>query len=164
MVRWSDGLYGGLIAGLISVLFFLVAGALSVHQSFGDFFTMIAVAILGDRIKNAGFVAVLFGIAVHFITAGLFGMLYAFLAERIALMWKAPTSVLSGITYGIIVWFTMNDVIVPIFNIPNIQPLWVGLVGNIMFFGLVLSEYITIARRRNVTKMANEPAAAGQSA
>jgi hypothetical protein len=62
-------------------------------------------------------------------------------------MWHAPTSVIFGLFYGLIVWFVISDVLVPVFQIPTTQPLWVGLVANTIFYGFVISEFITIAQR-----------------
>jgi len=151
MVRWSDGLYGGLIAGLVSALFFFIVGG---HSPAGEYFVQFAVGIFGDRAEHLGIVTLLFGLFLHFLAAALFGILYAMIAARFKPMWSAPTSVLCGITYGLFMYFVAEDVTVPILHVISYTAAWVALVGNVLFHGLILSEYITIAHRRAIAAMA----------
>lgn len=153
MVRWSDGFFGGLIAGCLSALYFVIVGTLIVHDtSFTDFFAKIAGAIpmLNGKAGNLGAVSVLLGIAVHFLIAAIFGIVYAIIAARVKASWTAPTSVLCGITYGLLVYFMVYDVFVPVLWVSNSMPTWESILGTVLFFGLVLSEYITIAHRRHL--------------
>jgi uncharacterized membrane protein YagU involved in acid resistance len=155
MVRWSDGLYGGLIAGVVSALFFLFAGVAIIHEPvFGDYFVQYSVAVFGSRIENIPIVGLLFGLILHFLAAGIFGIFYASLASRFKPMWSAPTSVLCGICYGLFMYFMAEDVAVPIMRVVSYTPAWEALVGNVLFHGIILSEYITIAHRRNLASMA----------
>jgi hypothetical protein len=154
MVRWSDGLYGGLIAGLVSALFFMIAGSTVAHGPFGDYFSQFAVAIFGDRAERLGPITLLFGLFLHFFSAAIFGIFYATLAARFKPMWSAPTSVLCGICYGFFMYFVAEDVAVPVLHVVSYTPAWEALVGNVVFHGLILSEYITIAHRKAVAAMA----------
>jgi hypothetical protein len=154
MVRWSDGLYGGLIAGLVSALFFFFAGTVIDHGPPGDYFARFAVAIFGDRAEHLGVITMLFGLFLHFLSAALFGILYATIAARFKPMWSAPTSVLCGICYGFFMFFVTEDVTVPILHVISYTALWEALVGNVVFHGMILSEYITIAHRRAIAAMA----------
>jgi hypothetical protein len=147
-------LYGGLIAGLVSALFFLVAGSTVEHGPFGDYFSRYAVAIFGERAEHLGVILLLFGLFLHFLAAALFGILYATIAARFKPMWSAPTSVLCGITYGFFMYFVAEDMAVPILHVVSYTPAWEALVGNVLFHGLILSEYITIAHRKAVAAMA----------
>jgi hypothetical protein len=152
MVRWSDGLVGGLIAGVISALFFIIVCQQFDHERvLGDYFVRFAMAVFGSRAAGLGPLALLFGIFLYFIAAAIFGILYGLVAANFKPMWKAPTSALCGITYGFVMYFVVEDVIVPVLGVSSYQPLWEGLVGNVLFHGIVISEYITIAFRRNVT-------------
>ena len=154
MVRWSDGLYGGLIAGLVSALFFLLAGVTIDHAQFGDYFIRYAVAIFGDRAEHFSAIALLFGLFMHFLAAAVFGIFYAMIAARFKPMWSAPTSVLCGITYGLFMYYVVEDVTVPVLHVVSFTPAWEALVGNVLFHGLILSEYVTIAHRRHIAAMA----------
>jgi hypothetical protein len=91
---------------------------------------------------------------LHFLAAALFGILYATIAARFKPMWSAPTSVLCGITYGLFMCYVAEDVTVPILHVISYTPAWEALVGNVVFHGLILSEYITIAHRRQIAAMA----------
>lgn len=155
MVRWSDGLYGGLIAGLVSALFFLLVGTVIDHQTvFGDYFVEFAAGIFGPKILGLPLLALGFGLFLHFIAAAFFGICYALVAARFKPMWTAPTSVLCGFTYGLLMYFVAEDVAVPILRVTSYTPTWEALLGFVLFFGLVMSEYITIAHRRNLAALA----------
>lgn len=149
MVRWNDGFYGGLIAGLTSAVFYaLVAMAWLREVTFAEFFGEIAQGVPGLRGAPITVPLVAFGVVLYFALAASFGIAYAALARRLSTMWQAPTSVLWGIVYGAVVWWVLNDVVVPLTGATNIQPLWEGLVGTIVFYGIVLSELTTVAHRR----------------
>jgi hypothetical protein len=155
MVRWSDGLYGGLIAGLVSALFFLFTGAVIVHEPvFGDYFVRFAVGVFGSRIEGAPFIGLLFGLFMHIFAAAIVGIVYALIAARFKPAWTAPTSVLCGLCYGIFLYFLAEDTAVPIMHVISYTPMWEALLGNILFHGLVISEYITIAHRRHLAGLA----------
>jgi hypothetical protein len=155
MVRWSDGLYGGLIAGVVSALFFLICGVAIVHEPvIGDYFVRFAVGVFGSRIEALPLVALLFGLFLHFLSAAVFGIFYANIASRFKPSWTAPTSVLCGITYGFFMYFMAEDVAVPVMHVISYTPLWEALLGNVFFHGVVISEYITIAHRRHLAGLA----------
>ena len=155
MVRWSDGLYGGLIAGLVSALFFLLVGVAFTHEPvLGDYFVRFAVGIFGRRMEALPLVAFAFGLFLHFLSAAFFGIFYAAFASRFKPSWTAPTSVLCGITYGFFMFFIIEDVTVPVLHVVSYTPLWEALLGNVFFHGVVISEYITIAHRRHLASLA----------
>jgi hypothetical protein len=149
MVRWSDGLYGGLIAGLTSAIFYaVVAVAWFREATLGGFFAQPAQALPPFHGAPESALLATFGFVLYLLTAGFFGVVYALLARRLPSMWRAPTSVLWGIAYGAVVWWILNDVAVPASGAVNVQPLWQGLVGTVVFYGMVLSELTTVAHRR----------------
>jgi len=155
MVRWSDGLYGGIIAGLVSALFFLFCGVAIVHEPvLGDYFVRFAVGVFGSRIESVPLVGLLFGLFLHFFAAAIFGIFYANLASRFKPSWTAPTSVLCGIAYGFFMFFIAEDIAVPVMRVVSTTPLWEALIGNVFFHGVVISEYITIAHRRHLAGLA----------
>jgi len=148
MVRWSDGLYGGLIAGTVVVVFYWLVDMLLLGDStLPGFFAEIASGILRGAATSDNAWVVAFGITLHFVLSAAFGIIYAFIARFVPVMWKAPTSVLFGLFYGLVVWFVISDLFVPVLGIVSTQPLWVGLVANTIFYGFVISEFITIAHR-----------------
>jgi hypothetical protein len=155
MVRWSDGLYGGIIAGFVSALFFLFVGVAIVHEPvLGDYFVQFAVGVFGPRIAALPLIGLLFGLFLHFFSAAIFGIFYASMASRFKPSWTAPTSVLCGITYGLFMFFITEDVAVPMMRVVSTTPLWEAIIGNVFFHGVVISEYITIAHRRHLAGLA----------
>lgn len=145
---------GGLIAGVISSILFIVAGQLADHEVvLGDYFVRFASAIFGDRIVGIPILALGVGIFLYFVAAAVFGILYGVVAANFKPMWNAPTSVLCGMSYGFVLYFVVEDVMVPITGVVSYQPLWEGLVGNVFFHGIVISEYITVAYRRNLASV-----------
>ncbi len=68
---------------------------------------------------------------LYFLLAGGFGIVYGVLATRFASMRRAPGSVLWGIGYGLVVWWLLNDLVVPLTGADNVQPLWEGLLGTV---------------------------------
>jgi hypothetical protein len=154
MVRWSDGLYGGIIAGLVSALFFLFVGVAIHEPVLGDYFVQFAVGVFGPRIEGLPIIGLLFGLFLHFFSAAIFGILYASMASRFKPSWTAPTSVLCGIAYGLFMFFITEDVAVPIMRVASTTPLWEAIIGNVFFHGVVISEYITIAHRRHLAGLA----------
>lgn len=149
MVRWSDGLYGGLIAGCASALFYAVVAVAWQHEmSLFEFFAQPAQALPPFHGAPASALLAAFGFVLYLLAAGAFGVVYALLARRLSSMWQAPTSVLWGICYGLLVWWVLNDVLVPATGAVNVQPLWQGVVGTVLCYGVVLSELTTVAHRR----------------
>jgi uncharacterized membrane protein YagU involved in acid resistance len=152
MVRWSEGLVGGLIAGVTSAVFFAVVAAAWLHETtMSAFFAQIAQALPLLRHAPAGPLTVALGVVLHFVVAVAFAIVYASLAARLRSMQKAPTSVVWGLSYGLIVWLVLNDVVVPLTDADNVQPLWEGLLGTMVFYGVVLSEFTTVAIRRETS-------------
>ena len=149
-VRWFDGLYGGLLAGAIVAVFYGIVSVAVLHDfTIAGFFANVASSVLGSRAAPDNALAVALGVGMHFLISALFGLSYGMLSLKFHSMWHAPYSVIWGCTYGFVVWFVIANVVVPAFGIVNIMPLWEALVANIVFFGFILSEYMTVIRSRN---------------
>lgn len=149
MVRWSDGLYGGLIAGCASAIFYALVAVVWQHEmTLAEFFAQPAQALPPFHGAAPSAPLALLGFVLYLLTAGAFGIVYALLARRLSSMWQAPTSVMWGLCYGLLVWWVLNDVLVPATGVVNIQPLWQGIVGTVLCYGVVLSELTTVAHRR----------------
>ena len=149
MIRWIDGFYGGLIAGGTSALFYTVVAVVWLRAlTFGALFAQVAQVLPPFHGAPASAPLAALGVVLYLVAAAAFGIAYALLARRLSSMWRAPTSVMWGLAYGLFVWWVLNDVVVPVAGIPNVQPLWEGLVGTVLFYGVVLSELTTLAYRR----------------
>ena len=154
MVRWSDGLYGGLIAGVTSAAFYVVAANALHDPTLDRFLTDVAQTIPPlQHAPETGWLLAL-GVVLHFLVCAAGGIVYSLLARHFRGMWQAPTSVAWGLSYGLFVFWTVNDVLVPLTGARTLQPLWVGLIGTMLCYGVVLSEYTTVARRRAVAAAA----------
>lgn len=152
MVRWSDGLFGGLIAGVTSALFYAVVAVAWLHETtLGAFFAQIAQALPPFHRAAEAPLLVALGVVLHLLVAGGFGIVYTSVAAKQRSMQRAPTSVLWGLSYGLVVWFVLNDLVVPLTAAENVQPLWEGLLGTMVFYGVVLSEYTTVVVRQEAT-------------
>jgi uncharacterized membrane protein YagU involved in acid resistance len=152
MVRWIHGFYGGLIAGVTSALFYAVVAVAWLHDTtLSGFFAQPALALAPFHGAPASGPLVGLGVVLYLLLAAAFGIVYALLARRLPSMWRAPTSVAWGLFYGLLVWWLINDVLVPLTGAASDQPLWVGLVGTVIFYGVVLSELTTVAHRRETS-------------
>jgi hypothetical protein len=149
MVRWIDGVYGGLIAGVTSALFYMIVTVTWLHDTTaGGFFAQIAQALPGLHAAAPAAPLIALGIVLYFAGAFAFGLIYIAVARRTPSMWRAPTSVLWGLSYGLLVWWILNDVVVPEVGAAVDHPIWETLTGTIVFYGVVLSELTTLAYRR----------------
>jgi len=154
-VRWFDGLYGGLLAGAVVAIFYGIVSVAILHDfSLAGFFADVASSVIGSHATEHSAIAVALGVGMHFLISAIFGLVYGVLSLKFRSMWHAPYSVIWGCTYGLLVWAVIANVIVPAFGIVNIMPLWEALVANVVFFGFILSEYITVIRSRNVAATA----------
>jgi hypothetical protein len=152
MVRWIDGFYGGLIAGVTSAVFYAVVTVAWLHDTtLGGFFAQPAQALPPFHGAPESWALVGLGVVLYLLLAALFGIAYSVFARRLPSMWRAPTSVMWGLCYGLLVWWLINDVLVPVTGARSEQPLWVGLVGTVVFYGVVLSELTTLAHRRETS-------------
>ena len=152
MVRWIDGFYGGLVAGVTSALFYTVVAVAWLHEvTLDGFFAQAAQALPPFHGAPVSWALVGLGVVLYFALAAAFGIVYALLASRLRSMWPAPASVAWGLLYGLLVWWVINDVLVPLTGAVQAQPLWEGLVGTVIFYGVVLSEMTTVAHRREAS-------------
>jgi hypothetical protein len=152
MLRWTDGVLAGLVAGVLAVLvswwislaFPQVAGLDVVYARwFGT--------TLGALRIDAPFLGLILGIVLYVLVSTLGGIAYGALAVAVAGTWRSPSSVIYGLLYGCALFFVLEDVLVPILEVSSRQPLWVGLVCDVIVQGIVVSEAVTLAHRRRLT-------------
>lgn len=149
MLRWVDGFHGGLIAGAMSALCSATLTVTWLHEmTLGELFAQAARALPAFRAAADSWALTGLGAVIYLLLAAAFGIAYALLARQRPSMWRAPASVVWGLGYGLLVWWLVNDVVVPIASVPAMQPAWEGLVATVVFYGLVLSELTVLARRR----------------
>jgi hypothetical protein len=147
MVRWYDGLYGGLSAGAIVAAFFAAAAALfSSDTTLAGFFAEVASGVLKNPATLTSPWAVALGVGLYALGSVFFGLLYVLCVARQRVVALAPVSVLSGLLYGFLTWLFITDVLVPELNVVTSLALGEGCLGGLIF-GLVVSEYTSTFRR-----------------
>lgn len=150
-VTWTDGLFGGLFSGTIHAIFWIVVEALWLRDlTIAEVFQTISSALLGPKAFTLGWVSVVLGIALHFSIAAIFGFIYASFAKRLRFMTVVPYSGICGVTYGLLVWFFMANIIIPVFHVENLENIYAAIIGHTLCYGFALSEFITLAHRRDV--------------
>src|SRR5580658_427710 len=149
MVRWIDGLIGGFLAGLTSMAFFTLVGVAWLHETtYGEFFAQTTRLVPALRDASPSVPLSLLGAALYLALSVVLGLIYGGLAARAPSMRQLPTSLVWGLFYGLAVWLLVNDVLGPATGVVSYQPLWEGLVGSILTYGIVLSEFTAMAARR----------------
>ena len=156
MIRWIDGFYGGLVAGATSAAFYALVAVAWLHDlTLSELFAEIAQGLPPFHGAPVTWALVGVGVILYLLLAIVFGVAYALLARRIGSMWRAPGSVVWGLCYGLLVWWLINDVLVPVSGAVDTQPVWIGLVATVVFYGVVLSEATTMALRRSQARVAS---------
>jgi hypothetical protein len=149
--RWTTGLYGGLAAGVVFLLFvFIVRGALFHDTTLAEWFAFLASAFLGTRAQASNFWAVAFGLGLHFLGSAGFGILYALVTRLFPSMLHSPGSLVWGLGYGLCVWLVLANMVVPTLGMTDTQPLWEALVGSAVFYGWPISESVAFLAQRGL--------------
>lgn len=131
-------LYGGLAVGVLDALdalffFGLIKGAPPIR-----IFQAIAGGILGRSTFDGGVATLLMGLGLHFFIAFSIALTYALASRRLPILIERPW--LCGAVYGVLVFFFMSYVVVPLsaagagrFSVP-----WLlnGLVGHALLVGM----------------------------
>lgn len=139
----APGLVGGWTAGLAVLLVALVHSALA-GTGFLWPLERFSTAVFGERIIEYGVVAPLAGLLVHFLTAGVWGVLFNALVPRGAPYgWAA----VAGLLYGVFAYFVMTWLVLPLLLTDVflvVHPL--VLLGYHLLFGAILPIAIPIRR------------------
>src|SRR5258705_8152721 len=138
-------LWGGLLCGVLDI-----TAALVVYGSMGAkplrLLQGIAAGLLGPRTYNGGIATALLGLLCHFVIA--FSAAAVFVAASRFAPFLVRQAVLSGVLYGIAVYFFMSRVVVPLSaaaKFPfSLKMMVIGIVIHIFCVGLP----IALAARR----------------
>ncbi len=131
----------GILDGLDAVVFFGLRGATPVR-----IFQGIASGLLGRASFLGGATTALLGLALHFTVACGIVSTYVLISRRIAPLRERPWTF--GVPYGIVAYFVMNLVVIPLSAIghPNFA-LWPFLNG-ILIHGLVIGPTSALVASR----------------
>lgn len=108
------GLLAGLLDGIAAVILFLSSGG----KNPIFVFQFIASGVFGRELAfSATYMAVL-GLVFHLVIAMGWTVLYFLAYPKIS--WMSQKPVVSGIIYGLFVWVMMNQVVLPLSNVPRL--------------------------------------------
>ncbi len=139
-------LFGGLLAGVLD----LTAACMSSYLTNGvnpvRVFQAIASGLLGAESYKGGAWTAVFGVFLHFVIA--FGAAVVYFAVSRKFKFLINQAVISGVIYGIAVFWFMQLVVLPLsaFQRKNpfeLQPIIIGLVIHILFVGLPIALVIS---------------------
>ena len=130
-------LYGTLIVGILdgldAVVFFGLRGAQPIR-----IFQSIASGLLGRQAFAGGLATAALGLALHFFIAFTIVAVFLFASRCIPALVRAP--VVSGILYGLAVYFVMNYIVLPMSAVTPGRFVWPVFINGILIhmFGVGL--------------------------
>jgi len=129
-------LFGGLIGGTLDIsAAFYFAGLRGTSPT--DVLHTVASGLLGMKSYSGGAASAAVGLACHYMIATIWAFIYSSLKTRISLP-KSP--IINGLLYGIIVYCTMNFVVLPLSAYPHEMHLSIrGLVIIMICIGLPIA-------------------------
>jgi hypothetical protein len=101
----------------------------------------IAAGILGPNAYSGGVATALLGLFLHFVIA--FGASTVFFLASRGIGWLMDQAILSGVLYGIVVYFFMSRVVVPLSNAAkfrfSVKMMVIGIIIHIFCVGIPIS-------------------------
>lgn len=116
MAVWlRAGVVAGVVGALTSWLYELVVWVHFLHlTSVAGIAENTAVLSFGPGIRRLGAGALALGVAIHFLTAVIWGILFAYLWP--ALRARSIEATLAALFYGIFAWVVMHNVVLALFS------------------------------------------------
>jgi len=135
--------YGGLVVGALdaidAIVIFGLRGATPVRV-----FQGIAAGLLGRATFQGGLRTALLGLAIHFFIAFSIVIAYYAASRRVSILTRRP--VVCGAIYGVLVYFFMNRIVIPLSAIGSSAfslPLFVnGIVIHILGIGVPAALFV----------------------
>ncbi len=132
---------GGSIAGTLDILF-AIAFAAANGMAPAQLLQTVASGILGNDAYAGGWPAAALGLAAHFLLSYLWAALFVVAATRVRKLSARP--VLAGAAFGVLVFFAMRLVVLPLSAFPHpvsFKPLSAGLdlLSHMFLFGLPIA-------------------------
>jgi hypothetical protein len=133
-------LSGGLIAGLLDI-----TAAFVVYGQFGakpiPLLQGIAAGLMGPRARTGGLATALLGLLCHFVIAFSAAAIYALVSRGFRFL--AEHAVVSGVLYGVAVYFFMNRIVLPLSAVRrspfSFKMMVIGVVIHIFCVGLPIA-------------------------
>lgn len=108
----------GLIVGSLDILAAIIDYYLSTQKNPVVIFKFIASGVLGQSAFSGGTGIILLGLLLHYIIAFLFTIFFVWLFIKTNL--SSKNKLLTGILYGIFIWFVMSQIVLPISSTPKL--------------------------------------------
>ncbi len=142
-INAGEAVYAGLMAGIIAgIAMAMVSMTMSMMMGAGFWMPVkkISVTLLGQSaVQDAGFqrMPVMVGMMIHFMTAMVFGAIFALWGGR----WSYGPAIGWGIAYGLTIWVVMQFLVLPIVNPVMAQMPYLQFAMLHMIFGGTLGIY-----------------------
>jgi hypothetical protein len=117
-------LKGGLTAGALDLVF----AVLLYHAKPAAVLKSIASGLLGAGAYGDGLATPALGLLLHFGIATTWSALYVIASSRMRVL--VQRAIPSGLTYGVVVYFVMNYVVLPLSAVSFARPFHLGLLSN----------------------------------
>lgn len=138
-------LFGGLTAGVLDVIL-----ALSLYgQGPMRTFQSVASGLLGKAAYDGGWPTSLVGYACHFFIATAWSLVFALVSLKLPVLVRLALP--AGLTYGVVIFFFMNYVVIPLSAAPFARPFrwalfqnrtWLlALAGHMVLIGLPMALF-----------------------
>jgi len=132
-------LWGGLVAGTIDIF----AASLISQLSPLLIMRFIAAGLLGREVIKGGLDISFIGLLLQWLMGLIIATIYVSAARR--LTWMNRDWRLTGLAYGVVVYFVMNYVVLPLSALHRVPPFeWQGFIENMLamlLFGLIVAGF-----------------------
>lgn len=109
-------IFAGLLVGTLDIAAAFISFYLTTGRNPLILLKAIASALLGPSALTGGGGMLLLGLALHFLIAGSFTVLFFWAYPRLALAGKSR--VLIGVAYGLFIWMVMTMLVLPLSRLP----------------------------------------------
>jgi hypothetical protein len=148
----GHALGGGVVAGAIggaALALVLLAAALVQQRDLWTVMKGAAAPFLGERATAPGFElgAVVLGVLAHFAVSIVWGVLFAAIAHGLS----RGLTVVAGALWGIVVWFGMYYLVLPLVGLPQVAeatPLGMAILSHVIFGLAVGIGFLPFQRTR----------------
>jgi len=134
-------LLAGTLDGLAAVLMYVI----DTGKDPMNIFRFIASGVFGSKAFEGGITMGLWGIFFHYLIATGWTVLFFIAYPRIKPL--SRNKYITGLSYGIIVWFIMNLVVLPLSNVPpltmNRESILIGMIVLMTCIGLPISIIVS---------------------
>jgi len=137
-------LAGGAVAGTLDITYACVFWALKRGVPVQRILQSVAAGLLGEASFAGGGATAALGLVLHYFIALSMAVVYYLVARRWPLLWQRP--VLAGAGYGLLLYGTMNYIVVPLSAAGrgSKDPLWIALsiAVHVLLIGIPIALFV----------------------